>query len=113
MFGVWGLGFGGWSLGLGGKTSALGIQELIDRVDGGTEREFFLDNLLVRIHLNRARIGWTGLAPWEFESSFPGSLTFTFLGECIQSRARGSRGQTSALSVEVFRGGWELNLQWG
>ena len=23
---------------------------------------------------------WTGLAPWEFESPFPGSLTSTFLG---------------------------------
>jgi len=24
-------------------------------------------------------IWWTGLAPWEFESPFPGSLTSTFL----------------------------------
>ena len=35
------------------------------------KREFFIDNLLVR---------WTGLAPWEFEFPFPGSLTSTFLG---------------------------------
>ena len=41
------------------------------------EREFFIDNLLVRIH----RCFWcTGLAPWEFESPFPGSLISTFLG---------------------------------
>ena len=25
-------------------------------------------------------IRWTGLAPWVFESPFPGSLTSTFLG---------------------------------
>ena len=39
---------------------------------GGSDREFFTDNLLVRVH----RCFWcTGLAPWEFESPFPGSLT--------------------------------------
>ena len=27
-------------------------------------------------------IRWTGLAPWEFEFRFPGSLTFTFLEDC-------------------------------
>ena len=47
---------------------------LRDLISG--EREFFIDNLLVRIHLI---IWWTGLAPWEFEFSFPGSLTSTFL----------------------------------
>ena len=46
-----------------------------------TEREFFLDNLLVRIHFIIVMIRWTGLAPWEFESPFPGSLTSTFLGK--------------------------------
>ena len=29
------------------------------------EREFFIDNLLVRIHLIVVMIRWTGLAPWE------------------------------------------------
>ena len=43
------------------------------------EREFFIDNLLVRIHLIIVMIRWTGLPPWEFESPFPGSLTSTFL----------------------------------
>ena len=43
------------------------------------EREFFIDNLLVRIHCIIVMIGWTGLAPWESELSFPGSLTSTFL----------------------------------
>ena len=41
-----------------------------------TEREFFIDNLLVRIH---RCFWWTGLAPWEFEFPFPGSLISTFL----------------------------------
>ena len=44
------------------------------------EREFFIDNLLVRIHLIIVIIRWIGLAPWEFELPFPGSLTSTFLG---------------------------------
>jgi len=47
----------------------------------GTEREFFIDNLLVRIHLIIEMIWWTGLATWEFEFPFPGSLTSTFQGE--------------------------------
>ena len=43
------------------------------------EREFFIDNLLVRIHFIIEMTRWTGLAPWEFELFFPGSLTSTFL----------------------------------
>jgi len=43
------------------------------------EREFFIENLLVRIHFIIVMIGWTGLAPWEFDFPFPGSLTSTFL----------------------------------
>ena len=47
------------------------------------EREFFIDNLLVRIH----RCFWcTGLAPWEFESPFPGSLISTFLTSSSRSK---------------------------
>ena len=45
----------------------------------GPEREFCIDNLLVRIHFIIVMIRWTGLAPWEFEFPFPGSLTSTFL----------------------------------
>ena len=33
-----------------------------------TEREFFIDNLLVGIHFIIVMIRWNGLAPWEFES---------------------------------------------
>ena len=42
------------------------------------EREFFIDNLLVRIHFIVEMIRWTGLAPRAFEFPFLGSLTFTF-----------------------------------
>jgi hypothetical protein len=38
------------------------------------EKEFFIDNLLVRIHLVIEMIWGTGLAPWEYEIPFPGSL---------------------------------------
>jgi len=43
------------------------------------EREFCIDNLLVRNHFIIVMVRWTGLAPWEFEFPFPGSLTSTFL----------------------------------
>jgi len=52
----------------------LGILNLRDQ-----EREFFIDNLLVRIHFIILMIRWTGFAPWAFEFPFPGSLTSTFL----------------------------------
>ena len=35
-----------------------------------TERELFIDNLLVRIHCIIVTIRWAGLAPWEFESRY-------------------------------------------
>jgi len=49
------------------------------RAHARSHREFFIDHLLVRIHFVIEMIRWTGLAPWEFESPFPGSLTSTFL----------------------------------
>ena len=44
-----------------------------------TEREFFIDNLLIRIYCIIVMIRWTGLAPWEFEFPFSGSPTSTRL----------------------------------
>ena len=52
------------------------------------EREFFIDNILVRIHFIIDMIWWTGLAPWELEFPFPGSLTSTFLSPCCNERPR-------------------------
>ena len=43
------------------------------------DREFFIHNLLVRIHFIIVMIRWTGLGPWESEFPFSGSLTSAFL----------------------------------
>jgi len=43
------------------------------------ESELCIEDLLVRIHFMIGMIRWTGLAPWDFECPFPGSLTSTFL----------------------------------
>jgi len=51
----------------------------VPAMQGG--REFFNVNLLVRIHFIIVMIRWTGLAPWEFEFPFPGTLASTFLGQ--------------------------------
>ena len=37
------------------------------RLPPPAERQFFIDNLLVRIHFIIVVIRWTGLAPWEFD----------------------------------------------
>ena len=47
----------------------------------GVEREFFIYNVLVRIHFIIVMIRSTGLAPWEFKFPFPGNLISTFLGK--------------------------------
>ena len=56
-----------------------------DRIAAAETSEFFIDNLLVRIHFIIVMIMWTGFAPWEFEFPFPGSLTSTFLVNPLQS----------------------------
>ena len=56
----------------------LHLRPYIHALEGPTlirERAFFIDNLLVRNHFIIVMIRWTGLAPWEFEFPFPGSLT--------------------------------------
>ena len=45
------------------------------------QKEYFFNNLLVRVHFIIVMIRWTSLAPWELEFPFPGSLTSTFLAE--------------------------------
>ena len=52
------------------------------------EREFFIDNLLVRIHFITVMIRWTSLAPWVFEFTFPGRSTFLGLNTTPQSRTK-------------------------
>jgi len=69
------------------------------------EREFFIDNLLVRIHFIIVMITWTGLAPPQpFECPFPGSLTST-PSQCLLIRytvlvmAEGHQTPTPRISV--------------
>ena len=52
-----------------------------------------IDNLLVRIHFIIVKFRWTGLAPWEFEFPFPGSLTSAFLGGAALSDERRFKGR--------------------
>ena len=73
------------------------------------EREFFIDNLLVRIHFIIVMIRWTGLAPWDFEFPFPGSLISTFLesnlctcstsGKAVPAQAGRQRGECECVRV--------------
>ena len=44
----------------------------------GPHPHFFIDNVMVRIHFIIEMIWWTGLAPWQFEFPFPGSLISAF-----------------------------------
>ena len=48
------------------------------------QREFLVVNLAVRIKFIIEMIWWTGLAPWEFEFPFPGSLLCTLF--CLSLR---------------------------
>jgi len=66
------------------------------------EREFFIDNLLVRIHLIIEMIWRTGLAPWEFEFPFPGSLISTLLAFTFGlALVKGSRVRVGGLGCRV------------
>ena len=53
------------------------------------EKEFFIDTLLVRVHYTIVMIRWTGLAPWEFEFPFPGSVASTLLSRGGRCRVKG------------------------
>ena len=48
---------------------------------GQENKELFVYVLLVRIHFIIVMMKWTGLALWQSEFPFPGSLTSTFLSE--------------------------------
>ena len=69
------------------------------------ERQFCIDNLMVRIHIIIVMIRWTGLAPWEFEFPFPGSLTSTFQAEIVEHVPTPPPRGASAWRVRVFAPG--------
>jgi len=70
---------------------------------GRRKREFCIDNLLVRVHFIVVIIRRTGLAPWEFELPFPGSLTSNILAE---------RDDASKRTL-FTRGDWAWGLGFG
>jgi len=82
-----------------GASDLLGrVADPVPREDRHTcQREFFIDNLLVRIHFGIVMIRRTGLAPWEFEFPFPGSLTSA-------TPQPSARQLPPATSSELYRG---------
>ena len=70
------------------------------RAARGAERHELIDNLLVRIHFIIVMIRWTGLAPWEFEFPFSGSLTPTFLGDLMEDARVEGNGSRAARGAE-------------
>ena len=56
------------------------------------ETEFFIDNILVRIHLIIVMIRWTGLAPWEFEFGLHCPVRLRAGAEAASNRPGGNPG---------------------
>jgi len=56
------------------------------------EREFFIDNLLVRIRFIIVMIWWTGLAPWEFMIQVSGQAGRESESERAREREREATG---------------------
>ena len=71
----------------------------------GREREFFIYNLLVRIHFIIVMIRWTGLAPWQLAFPFPGSLTSTFLDAWRRWRGRRAPRSTRPEFMLIYNTG--------
>jgi hypothetical protein len=71
------------ALALGAMAPSVNRNKRITSVSSRSEREreFFIGNPLVRIHLIIVMIRWTGLAPRDIEFLFPGSLTSIFLDQ--------------------------------
>ena len=70
---------------------------------------------MVRIHFMIEMIRWTGLAPWEFEFPFQGSLTSTFVtrlageNELIRAGVKGKKKEkTWGVGKEAAKGGRPL-----
>ena len=72
------------------------------------EREFFIHNLLIRIHFVIEMMWWMGLATWRFEIHFQGHLISTFQSVRERERARErerERERAGNLEDVVFRHG--------
>ena len=76
--GSWGLAFS--------YASGTPVPRRLSGIGVDKEREFFIDNLLVRNHLIIVMMRWTGLAPWGFElTSYP----------CVPDSCTASAGYSS------------------
>ena len=79
------------------------------------EREFFIDNLLVRIHFIIVMSRCTGLAPWDFESPFPAlhlpSMYLCFTHLQVGGSASRFAGGNVRLMTENFIEGFDLVTQ--
>ena len=64
------------------------LSDIMDQEHNRQEMAFSRMKLQVRIHFIIVMIWWTGLAPWEFEFPFPGSLIYTFLEWTRSTTAR-------------------------
>jgi len=76
--------FGGWRSATCDRPSGPGLWRASATSTLSLSREFFIDNLLVGIHLIIVMIRWTGLAPWELKFPFPGSLTSRAVRQVFQ-----------------------------
>jgi len=98
--------------GLGVTQTATMAAHLLDQV--AEDREFFIDNLLIRIHSIIEMIWWTGLVPRESEFPFPGSLKSTFLKVGVTHVASLFSATMASLTSPIkspnlkFRGPWSL-----
>ena len=63
----------------------------------------YVATVQVRILFIILMIGWTGLAPWEFEFHFTGSLTSTFLGLFLSGHAQFLRKYVATVQVYTPR----------
>jgi len=70
------------------------------------EREFFIDNLLVRIHFIVEMIRWTGLAPWEFELPLDTPTTVHTIAEVLH------RDMTKAGRVGTSKSAGKAPQRW-
>ena len=86
------MGCGVW--GEGGAPKASSDGEAGRVAVSAAEIEFFIDNLLVRIHFIIVMIWWNGLAPWEFELHLGPS--WIFLGS-----DRGNGQETNVISQRI------------
>ena len=61
------------------------------RRDGGARKPDSVDVTFDKGLVNEREFRWTGLAPWEFELPFPGSLTSTCLESLVNPCTCGDR----------------------